>query len=85
MVKQLHTHTGGQGFANQLELDALAKPAAKNAKKSMVGLNFEDANLTGQRIFFLLNLGLSDLPEPILKRIMASRNRALQLHKDCYK
>lgn len=60
----------------------MSTPRAKQEKKSRVGLNFDNENLVGQRICALLNLGLLDLPDPILKRITASRKRALELHKD---
>lgn len=82
MTDQRHTFTGRQDVANPTELNAASKPRAKQDKKSQIGLNFEEEDLVGQRICALLNLGLSDLPEPILKRIKASRNRALELHKD---
>jgi hypothetical protein len=81
MTEQRHIHTGRQGVANPTELDAVSNPGTKQDKKSQVGLNFDDEDLVGQRICALLNLGLSDLPEPILNRIMASRNRALEFHK----
>ena len=82
MAELSHSHTVRQCFSNQTGLEDMSTPRAKQEKKSRVGLNFDKENLVGQRICALLNLGLLDLPDPILKRITASRKRALEMHKD---
>lgn len=78
MTEQSHNHTGGQSFADQTELETMSNAGAKQEKSHASALIFEDENLVGQRVCALLNLGLSDLPEPILKRIMSSRRQALE-------
>lgn len=82
MAEQSHIHTVRQCFSNQTGLEDMSTPRAKQEKKSRLGLNCDNEDFVGQRICALLNLGLLDLPDPILKRITASRKRALELHKD---
>lgn len=81
-VRQTHIHAEERVLAGQPRRDVRIEPMAKEDKKLQLGLSLQEENLVGQRICALLSWGLSDLPEPILKRIMASRNRALDLRKD---
>ncbi len=81
-VRQTHIRAEERVLAGQPRRDVRIEPMAKEDKKLQLGLNWQEENLVGQRICALLSWGLSDLPEPILKRIMVSRNRALDLRKD---
>jgi hypothetical protein len=80
--KQARIHTLEPGIADQKSLDVFVNPRPKEDKKWQVGINFQEENFTGQRICALLNWGLSDLPQSTLNRIMASRQRALDLLKN---
>jgi hypothetical protein len=50
-------------------------------KKLQIGLKLNLEEKFGNRVCAVLNFGLTDLPEAILKRIAESRNRAIHMKK----
>ncbi len=85
MAEQRHVHAGGPGTTHQSEPDSLTKSGTQHVKKSTAGIDFDEENLAATRVCALLNLALSDMPEPTLRRIIASRHRAIEFHRNSLK
>jgi hypothetical protein len=82
MAEQRQVHTGGPSTTDPSVPDSTTQSGVRQVKESMAGTDLGQEHLAATRICALLNLALEDMSEPTMRRIMASRNRAIEFHRN---